>query len=447
MSSPPSQPSFLRAVSRWEIVALSVNDVIGSGVYLILPVAAAMLLGPASIWAILAAGLAVLLLVLCFAEAASLFDTPGGAIVYTRAAFGEFVGFEVGWMTWIARVASIASLSVFFARAVGYLWDGANHGVGQALTIVLPLAGLTWINVRGIKSGARTAVVLSLGKTLPLVLLVAVGIFAVSWGRVFPVPTPDSGNFTKAALLVLYAYAGFENTAAPAGEFKDPRRDVPFALVMQIALVTAIYTLVQLVAIGTIPNLGQSQTPLADAGRLLMGPVGGFLLTLGAVLSVLGTNNNTVLAGPRYLYALAENGRLPRAFARIHPRYRTPHVAILTQSGVALALIAIDAVLHAVRPGALGVAEELAVLSTVARLATYIGTCLAVPVLRRKMPATPRTIRLPGGPVIPLAALVICLLFLSAAEAKNFIGGAIALAAGALVYTARGSAASAKEKP
>ena len=152
-------------VSRWEIVALSVNDVIGSGVYLILPVAAAQLLGAASIWAILAAGVAVLLLVLCFAEAGSLFDGPGGAYVYTRAAFGEFVGFEVGWMTWIARIASIAGLSVFFARAVGYLWDGANHGPGQALTIVLPLLALTWINVLGIKSGARTAVVLALGKT------------------------------------------------------------------------------------------------------------------------------------------------------------------------------------------------------------------------------------------------------------------------------------------
>jgi APA family basic amino acid/polyamine antiporter len=427
-------------------VALSVNDVIGSGVYLILPVAAAMLLGPASIWAILGAGLAVLLLVLCFAEAASQFDTPGGAIVYTRAAFGEFVGFEVGWMTWFARIASIASLSVFFARAVGYLWDGANHGLGQALTIVLPLLALTWINVRGVKSGARTAVILSLGKTVPLVLLVAVGVFAISWSRVFPVPTPDSGNYTKAALLVLYAYAGFENTAAPAGEFKNPQRDVPFGLIVQIALVTGIYTLVQLVAIGTIPNLGQSPTPLADAGRMLMGPFGGFLLTLGAALSVLGTNNNTVLAGPRYLYALAENGRLPRAFAKIHPRYRTPYVAILTQTGIALGLIAIDAILHSVKPGALGVAEELAVLSTVARLATYIGTCLAVPVLRRKLPATARTIRLPGGPVIPIAALIICLMFLSAAEKKNFIGGAIALAAGALVYAARGKSASAKEK-
>ena len=185
---------------------------------------------------------------------------------------------------------------------------------------------------------------------------------------------------------MLYAYAGFENTAAPAGEFKNPQRDVPFGLIVQIALVTAIYTLVQLVAIGTIPNLGQSPTPLADAGRMLLGPLGGFLLTLGAALSVLGTNNNTVLAGPRYLYALAETGRLPRVFAKIHPRYRTPYVAILTQTGIALGLIAIDAVLHSVKPGALGVAEELAVLSTVARLATYIGTCLAVPVLRRKMP-------------------------------------------------------------
>jgi len=423
-------------------VALSVNDVVGSGVYLILPVAAAQLLGNASVWAILAAGLAVLLLVLCFAEAASYFDRAGGAIVYTRVAFGEFVGFEVGWMTWIARIASVASLSVFFSRAVGYLWDGANHGVGQAVTIFLELALLTWINVRGVKSGALTAVVLAFGKLTPLFILIAVGVFAIEPSRLFPVPAPERANFVKAALLVLYAYSGFENTAAPAGEFKNPKRDVPFALVVQIVIVTAVYTLVQLVALGTVPDLGVSKTPLADAGRILMGPIGGLLLTLGAALSVLGTNNNTILAGPRYLYALAETGRLPRALARIHPRYRTPHVAILTQSGIALGLIVVDFVLHSFNPTALGVAEDLAILSTIARLATYIGTCLSVPVLRRKMPATERTVRLPGGPVIPIAALVICLIFLSAAEKKNFIAGGIALAVGAAIYAARGKAAS-----
>ena len=416
----------LRAVSRWQIVALSVNDVIGSGVYLILPVAAALLLGPASVWAILAAGFAVLLLVLCFAEASSLFDRPGGAIVYTRAAFGDFVGFEVGWMTWIARISSIAGLSVFFARAVGYLWPAARSGVGQWATIVLPLLALTWINVRGVKSGARTAVVLAWGKVVPLVLFVAVGLFWVDWNRVFPVPMPERANFMKAALLVLFAYAGFENTPAPAGEFLDPKRDVPFALIMQIVIVTAIYTAVQLVAIGTVPNLGSSPTPLADAAAMMLGPVGGLILTLGAVLSVLGTNNNTVLAGPRYLYALAEMGKLPAVFAKIHPRYRTPYVAILTQTGVALLLMLT------------GTAEELAVLSAIARLATYIGTAAAVPVLRRKLPATPRTIRLPGGPLIPIAALAICLLFLSAAERKNWIAGGVALAIGAVIYvTAR----------
>ncbi len=416
----------LRAVSRWQIVALSVNDVIGSGVYLILPVSAALLLGPASVWAILAAGFAVLLLVLCFAEASSLFDRPGGAIVYTQAAFGDFVGFEVGWMTWIARISSIAGLSVFFARAVGYLWPAAKSGVGQWVTIVLPLLVLTWINVRGVKSGARTAVVLAWGKVVPLVLFVAVGLFWVDWDRIFPVPMPERANFMKAALLVLFAYAGFENTPAPAGEFLDPKRDVPFALIMQIVIVTAIYTTVQLVALGTVPNLGASPTPLADAAAMMIGPVGGLILTLGAVLSVLGTNNNTVLAGPRYLYALAEMGKLPAVFGKIHPRYRTPYVAIVTQTAVALLLMLT------------GTAEELAVLSAIARLATYIGTAAAVPVLRRKLPATARTIRLPGGPLIPIAALAICLLFLSAAERKNWIAGGVALAVGAVIYaTAR----------
>ncbi|HEX9287678.1 MAG TPA: amino acid permease, partial [Thermoanaerobaculia bacterium] len=306
-----------------------------------------------------------------------------------------------------------------------YLWPAARSGVGQYATIVLPLLALTGINVRGVKSGARTAVVLAWGKVLPLVLFVAVGLFWVNWTRVFPVPTPERANFMKAALLVLFAYAGFENTPAPAGEFVNPKRDVPFALITQIVIVTAIYTTVQLVAIGTVPNLGSSPTPLADAAAMMMGPVGGFILTLGAVLSVLGTNNNTVLAGPRYLYALAETGRLPAIFAKIHPRYRTPHVAILTQTGVALALMLT------------GTAEELAVLSAIARLATYIGTAAAVPVLRRKLPATPRTVRLPGGALIPVAALAICLLFLSAAEKKNWIAGGIALAVGAGIYILR----------
>ena len=145
MSSPASSaaPGFVRAVSRWEIVAISVNGVVGSGVYLVLPVAAAQLLGSSSVWAIPAGGLAVLLIVLCFAEAGSYFDQPGGAYLYARAAFGNFVGFQVGWMSWLARVAAVASLTVFFGRVLAYFWPAAGRGPGLALTIVVQLALMT----------------------------------------------------------------------------------------------------------------------------------------------------------------------------------------------------------------------------------------------------------------------------------------------------------------
>ncbi len=176
---PVAQPTFRRAVSRWEIVFFSLNDVIGSGVYL-LPAAAAAVLGFASLGAVVLAGFAVLLLVLCFAEAGSYFDRPGGAYLYTREAFGELIGFEVGWMTWLARVASVASLSVGFSQALGYLWPAANAGMGRALAITIPLLVLTLINIVGVKSGVRTAVFLAVTKIVPLLIFIAVGIFVFS---------------------------------------------------------------------------------------------------------------------------------------------------------------------------------------------------------------------------------------------------------------------------
>ena len=410
-----------RAVSRWEIVGFSVNDVIGSGVYL-LPAAAAAILGWASVGAVVLAGIAVLLLVLCFAEAASYFDRPGSAYVYTREAFGDLVGFEVGWMTWLARVSSVSSLSVGFARALGYLWPAANVGWGRGLSIVLPVLLLTWINVIGVKSGVRTAVFLAITKTLPLLIFIFVGVFYVSPALATSVAAkPGSGTLGDAVLLLLFAYAGFENTAAPAGEFKNPRRDVPFALITQIVIVTLIYSAVQWVALGTLPGVVNSETPLAAAAARFMGGWGGLLMTVGGVISILGTNSNTVLSGPRYLYALARDGFGPRFLATLHPKYRTPAAAIVVQTVIALPL------------AFTGSFEKLATLSAVARLATYFGTALAVPVLRRKLPRE-GAVRLPGGPVIPVAAALLCVVFALSAKKENLIAGALALVAGGLIY-------------
>jgi amino acid transporter len=344
--------------------------------------------------------------------------------VYTREAFGPLVGFEVGWMTWLARVSSVSSLSVGFARALGYLWPAANEGWGQALAIVLPLLVLTAINVIGVKSGVRTAVFLAVTKTLPLLIFIVVGLFFVSWSLATSVtPKPGAGTFGDAVLLLLFAYAGFVNTAAPAGEFKNPRRDVPFALIVQIVIVTLIYTGVQWVALGTLPGVADSKTPLADAAARFLPGVGGLLMTVGGVISILGTNSNTVLSGPRYLYALAQDGFGPAFLARLHPRYRTPAAAIVLQTAIALPL------------AFTGSFEALATLSAVARLATYFGTALSVPVLRRKLP--PGAVRLPGGPIIPIAAALLCVAFAASANLRNLVAGAIALAVGGVIFMLR----------
>ncbi len=397
---------------------------IGSGVYL-LPAAAAALLGPASLWAVALAGLAVLLIVLCFAEASTYFEEAGSGYLYARAAFGDFVGFEVGWMTWLARVASVSSLSAGFAQAVSYWWPGAQQGSGRVLTVLLPLLLLTAINVAGVKASIRTSVVLVATKVLPLLIFVAGGIWMVSIETVRAQTATESGGLTGAALLLLYAYAGFENTAAPAGEFRRPRHDIPFALLAQISLVTALYVLVQWVVLGTLPEAGASSTPLADAARGFLGSWGGWMLTVGGAVSILGTNHNTVLAGPRYLFALARDGYGPSFLARVHPRFQTPANAILLQSAIAIPL------------ALTGSFYALAALSVVARLVTYLGTAAAVPVLRRKHGSPEGHFRMPGGPAIPIAASLLALMFAASAQAENLIAAAVALAVGAVLYRFR----------
>lgn len=244
MSTPqpaPDATGLVRVVSRWQIVGLSINDVIGSGIYL-LPAATAALLGPMSLWAVMLAGLAVALLVLCYAQAASYFDTPGGSYLYTREALGPFVGFQIGWMIWLTRISSAAALSNGLADAVARFWPTATTDTWARLLVVVGSLGLlTAINVIGVKSAARTGIALVIGKLLPLLLFVAIGLFYVDWSWAFAGTTPDLrdlGNLGEAALLLLFAYAGFENIPAAAGEYRNPRRDVPFALITMIVTVT-----------------------------------------------------------------------------------------------------------------------------------------------------------------------------------------------------------------
>ena len=420
----PGDSGTVRAVSRWQIVGLSINDVIGSGIYL-LPATAAMLLGPASLWAVLLAGFAVALLVLCYAQAASYFDQPGGGYLYAREAFGPFAGFEVGWMLLVTRISTAASLSNGLAEAVALFWPAAKAGPARVFIVAGSLGLLVLINVLGVRTAARAGVALAIGKLVPLVLFVAIGAFYFDPSLLHsdaPLPMDLLG---EAALLLLFAYAGFENLPAAAGECRNPGRDVPFALLTMIVLVTIIYFTVQLVALGTLPGIAASSSPLAEAAAHFSGTGLALVLTVGAAISILGTNSNTVMMGPRYLLALSRDGYGPRALGEIHPRFHTPARAVLFLGAIALVL------------ALTGSFQQLALLSVVARLCTYIGTAVSVLVLQKHHRGREGALHLPGGPLIPIAAIVLSLGLLASASAQNLIAAAVALLVGAAIYKLR----------
>ena len=279
----------------------------------------------------------------------------------------------------------------------------------------------------GVQYAARLEVGLTIAKMLPLVLLIVFGITAIDGSLIFGRPCRTRPASAPHPFCCSIAYAGFENTAAAAGEFKNPKRDVPFALITVIGAVTLLYTLIQLVALGTLPDLAMRAegAPLADAAVIVIGAWGGFLMTLGAALSIGGNIGNTMLVGSRYLYALASSGFGPPILARVHPRFQTPAWAIVTQA-ILTAALALS-----------GSSVQLALLSVVARSATYIGTAAAVPVLRRKYPVKEQTIVLPGGALIPALALLVCVAFLASSTRTNLVAGLIALAVGAVVYALR----------
>jgi amino acid transporter len=238
---------------------------------------------------------------------------------------------------------------------------------------------------------------------------------------------PAVPDLSAAALLLIFTYGGYEVIPVPAGESQNPRRAVPFALIMTIATVTVVFALAQIVALGTLPNLPSSKTPLADSAALFMGAGGAALITFGAVVSTLGNNMGAALSGSRMLFALAEQGDLPRAFGFVSPRFGTPAVAIVVTAAVSLVL------------ATTGSFVSMAQASAVSRLVVYIATCASDLRLRRGTlhgnVAAP-AIRLPFGPVIPVLAIAVTLTILFGATASQLRAGGYALAAGAVLFVA-----------
>jgi len=278
---------------------------------------------------------------------------------------------------------------------------------------------LAAIHFLGVRYGAASIYIFTFGKLVPLIGFIVVAL--IVW-RHNPIPEsltlPGPGtDWSAAALFMLFAYAGFENLGVPAGEYKNPRRDLPMALLTGIVCIAALYVLAQLGAMSAIPNLSTTQRPIADAAAVLVGGIGAVIVTIGALLSMAGTNSGTMLEGSRMLYALSLDRSRLGAISYVHPRFRTPSVAIVIHAAVAL-MLAIA-----------GSFAQLAMLSAVARLTTYLVTCAAVPRLRKLNEG----FRTPGL-VFPILGVLVSLALFFTLNKFNFVAAAIAISVGAMIY-------------
>ena len=415
--------TLVRSLRKWDLVALVINSVVGAGIFG-LPSQVYALAGTYSLAAYAAAALAIGLIVLCFAEVGSRFGATGGPYLYTRVAFGPLIGFQVGWLMWIARVTGFASLTNLFVTYLALFVPGTGTGVPRMLIIALIVAILSIINIVGVRASATVTNVLTAGKLVPLFLLAAAGLLFVDPQRYSFAVAPAYESFSKATLLLVFAYMGFEGAVIPSGEMRDPQRHLPFSLVAGMAVVAVLYMGVQAVCIGTVPDLARSERPLSDAALQMVGPAGAVLMAAAALVSIGGILNAILFATPRLLFAMADNGELPRVISQTHARYRTPAAAIIVTAAAGAVVAAVSTFISALT------------ISTIVRLVAYIATCVAVPALRRRTDVPAPAFRTPAGWLVSTGAVVLGAWLLSNTAWAELRVGAIAMVIGIAVYIA-----------
>jgi APA family basic amino acid/polyamine antiporter len=399
----PDRPSLVRAMGRWTLAALVMNSMIGSGIFG-LPSIISGLIGPASRWAFLIGGIGVGTIMACFAEVASQFPQAGGPYLYTRETFGRFAGLEVGWITWVARLAAGAASANLFVIYLAEFWPGAKSPVPRLIVLTIMIGSLAIINYVGVVAGAGLSNVITVAKLLPLALFIVAGAaYLAMHGNIAPTSKPFSaslGNWLQALVLVVFAYGGFEGAVVAMSEVKDPQRSAPFAIFVGLFTCAVVYTLVQVVVVGVLVDPSTTDRPLALAAMQILGAAGAWIISAGTLLSTLGHVSSVVLTMPRLPFAISERGDFPAFMSAVHRRFQTPHVAIVI-SAVILWFLAVRASFG-----------WNATFSVLARLFAYGAACAALPILRHREPDRAR-FRLAAGPVFAGIGLVFSLLLIT----------------------------------
>jgi amino acid transporter len=401
---------------------LVVNGLIGAGIFG-LPSGAAALAGEYSVLVYAFCALLILPIILCFAELGSYFRGTGGPIRYGTLAFGPFVGFQGGWLYYLARLISFSANTVLLTDSIAYFIEGAGTGTGRIISLAVICTGLSVINVLGSVESIRSMTLFTVIKFAVLILL-PLGGFILLGSEVIPSfdsPIPPSADLGAAALLLIYAFVGFEGAVVPAGEAKRPERDMPLGLLLGLAVVAVLYMVIQLVSQAAVPDLANSKTPLLDVSASLFGSTGAILLMVGVAASVLANLVSSMFSATRVTYALSLEKSLPRWFGEVHSRYLTPANSVVF-FGIAAFLLA-----------AFGSFTVLAAMTVLSRLFLYGMSCAAIPKLRPQFRGEGRFI-LKGGYAIPVLGIGACLWLMLQVSSQSIWMTAIFVGIGSLLF-------------
>ena len=375
-----------------------VNMVVGAGIF-VMPGLVAAVIGPAAILAYLICSVTVALVFLCFAEVGSRVSRSGGAYAYVEEAFGPFVGFIASILFWFGFSAlADAAITVIMVDSIAIVVPILGESIPRAVFIIALLTFLAAVNVRGVKAGVRLYIFNTLAKLVPLLLLVGAGLFVINIEYLAIPEWPSAASIGASTILLFYAFNGAESALNASGEIQNPSKTVPLGLLLGLGGILLLYVGLQTVAQGVLgPELANdTEAPLVAVATAVFGDWGGKMLIAGVVISIYSNLSGDMLGGPRVVFASSLDNNLPRFLGKVHPKYKTPHIAIIFFA-VVIGVFALS-----------GTFKYLAIVATGSLLLVDLGVILAVLRLRQR-DGLPKDgeFRLPFGPVIPLLSCAI----------------------------------------
>lgn len=424
---PDAEAQLVKVLGPGTIAANAINLTVASAIF-VMPATVAGLIGPAGALAYLVCGLAMALVLLCFCELGSTTTRSGGGYAYIEATFGPLAGFLAGTLLWFAfGVISDAAIAAAFADMLATAWAPLKEPVWRATTLALFFGSLVAVNVIGAKIGARFAVTMTIIKLAPLALFVVLCLPAVHIDALAIHTVPSLKTFGETSLVLFFAFTGAETALAPSGEITNPRRTVPLGMMTGALGIIGIYLMVHLVTQGVLgPELAKNEAaPLVAAAQKGIGEWGRVLLLAAALLSMFGAVAGDLLSSPRALFATATDGLLPSVLARVHPRFRTPYVAIAVYGGLACAF------------AMTGGFRALAALSTAGLLLVYLAIGVAALLKRVRTPHDTSGFRSPGGLLVPVLACAMVIGLLTNAAKSDAIALSVLLGGATLYYLLR----------